>query len=89
MFNRGWEGENERMKEVWIYGETERIEKNKRSSEMVTKKESEWTRASDYIFEEDITSLLILCYYAEGLRRELNQSHMQKYKRRVLEMESM
>ena len=87
MFIRGWFGEDERMKEVWIYGDRERREIHKRSSEMVCKRETEWRRVSDYILEEDITSVLISCHYAERIWRE--RSYNQDYTRRVLEMENM
>ena len=91
VFIRGWEGENERMKEVWIYGDRERREENKRSSEMVMKRETEWRRVSDYIFEEDITCVLILCHYSESIQKKLNEddTYPRDMKNRVLEMESM
>ena len=89
VFIRGWEGENERMKEVWIYGERERREKNKRSSEMVMKRETEWRRVSDYILEEDITSILILCHYADTIQENMNPYYMEEIAIVVLELESM
>ena len=90
VFIRGWFGENERMKEVWIYGDRERREKHKRSSEMVSQREIEWRRVSDYILEEDITSVLIL-FHAEMIQMELNTELLydQDDRRRILEMESM
>ena len=87
VFIRGWKGGNERMKEVWIYGDREREEENNRSSEMVLKKETEWRRVSDYILEEDITSVLILCHYAERIRIALR--YLRNGKGRVSEMESV
>ena len=87
----GWRGRNERMKEVWIYGDRERREENKRNSEMVCKRETEWRRVSDYILEEDITSVLILCHYEEVIQEELNEDvpDPEDIKIRVFEMESM
>ena len=80
-----------RMKEVWIYGDRERREENKRSSEMVCKRETEWRRVSDYILEEDITSVLILCHYTETIQEDLNSDYTypEDIKIRVLEMESI
>ena len=89
VFIRGWKGKNERMKEEWIYGDRERREENKRSSEMVCKRGTEWRRVSDYIVEEDITSVLILCHYAERIQEDLNVDYNRDRKSRVLEMESM
>ena len=84
---RGLYGMNERMKEVWIYGDRERREIHKRSSEMVLKRETEWRRVSDYILEEDITSVLILSHYAERIQDAL--IHHTDENRRVSELESM
>ena len=77
-----------RMKEVWIYGDRERRETHQRSAEMVSKRETEWRRVSDYIVEEDITSVLIVCHYAERIQKELKPSY-NRDKIRVLEMESI
>ena len=91
VFIRGGKGKNERMKEVWIYGDRERRENHKRSSEMVCKRETEWRRVNDYLLEADITSVLILCHYVERIQMELNEddSDSEDMKIRVLEMESM
>ena len=87
VFIRGWFRRNERMKEVWIYGDRERREKNERSPDLISKRESDWRRVTDYFFEEDITSVLILCHYAEVITKELNESSALKWK--VFEMESI
>ena len=42
-----------------------------RSSEMVMKGETEWRRVSDYIFEEDLISVLILCPYSASIHNDL------------------
>ena len=89
VFMRGWEGEDERMKEVWIYGGRRRRKKNKRSSETVSKRETKWRRVTDYILEEDITSVLILCHHAEIIRRQLTSYSFSDRKSRVLEMETL
>ena len=88
VFIRGWNRRSERMKEAWIYGDRGRRE-NQRSSEMVIRRETEWRRVSDYILEEDLTSVLILFHYAERIQRELKPSYYRDRKIRVLEMESM
>ena len=86
VFIRGWFGKNERMKEVWIYGDRERREENKRSSEMVCKRETEWRRVSDYFLEEDITSVLLLCHYAESIQRALKRIYSPNMRNKVFEM---
>ena len=90
VFIRGWNGENERMKEVWIYGDRERRKKYKRSSEMISKRETEWRRVSDYLLEADITSVLLLCHCSEMVQDQLNSEFTwpEDLKDRVDEMES-
>ena len=75
------------MKEVWIYGDRERREKNERSPDLISKRESDWRRVTDYFFEKDITSVLTLCHYAEVITKELNESSALKWK--AFEMESI
>ena len=38
---------------------------------MVMKGETEWRRVSDYIFEEDLISVLILCHYSASIHNDL------------------
>ena len=86
VFIRGWSGKNERMRQMWIYGDRERREENKRSSEMVCKRETEWRRVSDYFLEEDITSVLLLCHSAESIQRALKRIYSPNMRNKVFEM---
>ena len=58
---------------------------------MVMKRETEWRRVSDYILEEDITSVLMLCHYADWIQKGLNDRYPYPPDRkiRVVEMETM